>query len=67
MPKRPQVTIQEAEQIREKLGLDMYEFSNRIGLSPTAYLQAYNRKSVGPYMALRIMMHCQRQLAEVRS
>jgi hypothetical protein len=61
-----QVTYQEAEKIRESLGLDVYQFSSRIGLSPTAYLQAKRREKIGPYMSFRIMMHCQRQLADVR-
>ena len=60
------VTVKEAEAIRNKLDLNVYQFSNRIGLSPTAYYKALQRKNIGPYMSFRIMMHCQRQLTEVR-
>jgi len=60
------VTFEDAERIRAKLKMNLYEFSARIGLSPTAYLQAYRRQTVGRYMALKIAMHCPRQLAELR-
>lgn len=64
MPQR--ITIKEAEAIRRSLDLDVYQFSTRIGLSPTAYFKALQRGNIGAYMSFRIMMHCRHQLSMVR-
>ncbi len=64
MPER--VTIQQAEQIRERLGLSVYEFSHRLGYSATAYRMALNEKSLSRWMAKEIAQRFGRFLEEVR-
>ena len=61
-----EVSIQEAEAIRDMLGLDRYRFSVKIGLQPTSYHQAIKRRKISRYMAFRIAMHYPAQLKKVR-
>jgi hypothetical protein len=61
------VTLREAEAIRARFGYDPYTFSVKIGLSPTAYVQAQKRRKIGKHMAFRIAMHYARILSEMRS
>lgn len=60
------VTITEAEDIRKSLGLSMYEFSVRLGYSPTAYQYAAKTKKLSRWMAREIATRYGRILSEVR-
>jgi hypothetical protein len=60
------VTIHEAEQIRKSLGLSLYEFSTKLGYSPTAYQYAYRYKKLSRWMAREISTRYGRVLSEIR-
>jgi hypothetical protein len=60
------VTIQEAEKIRTSLGLTKYEFSCKLGYSPTAYLYAYRYQKLSRWMAREISLRYGRVLTEIR-
>lgn len=61
-----QVTLTEAEAIRTSLGLSLYEFSVKLGYSPTAYQYALKYKKLSRWMAREIAMRYGRILSEVR-
>ena len=60
------VTIDEAEEIRNRIKSTVYEFSVRIGFAPTAYYQAVRRGRIGPLMSSQIVRHFARHLLEIR-
>ena len=60
------VTIKEAEDIRKSLGLSVYEFSLKLGYSPTAYPYAVKTKNLSRWMAREISTRYGRVLNEVR-
>jgi hypothetical protein len=60
------ITIQEAERIRKSLGLTEYEFSCKLGYSPTAYQYANKTKKLSRWMAREIVTRYGRVLSEIR-
>lgn len=60
------VTIKEAEDIRQSLGFSVYEFSVKLGYSPTAYPYAVKTKNLSRWMAREISTRYGRILAELR-
>lgn len=60
------VTIKEAEDIRKSLGLSQYQFSVRLGYSPTAYPYAVRTNSMSRWMKREIATRFGRLLSEVR-
>jgi len=60
------VTIKEAERIRTTLGLSVYEFSVKLGYSPTAYHYAAKRGRMSKWMAKEVATRYGRRLAEGR-
>lgn len=61
------LTIKEAEKIRENLGLNIYEFSHRLGYSATAYKYALQKNRISRWMAREISARFGRVLSEVRN
>lgn len=61
------VTIKEAEDIRKALGLSAYQFSVKLGYSPTAYPYAVRTKNLSRWMKREIATRFGRILSEVRS
>lgn len=49
------ITIKDAEKIREHLGLTKYEFSTKLGYSPTAYQYAFRYNRLSRWMSKEIV------------
>ena len=62
----PDITIRDAEQVRKSLGVSTYEFSVRLGYSPTAYHYAKEKQRLSRWMAREISIRYGKLLAEVR-
>jgi hypothetical protein len=45
-----EITIKDAERIRKQYEYTMYEFSMKLGFSPTAYLYSFNQKRLSRRM-----------------
>jgi hypothetical protein len=58
------ITIQEAEKVRNTLGLTKYEFSTKLGYSPTAYQYAYRYSRLSRWMAKEIVRRYNHLLKE---
>ena len=61
-----EITVNDAERIRRSMGVSVYEFSVRLGYSPTAYKYAVKKKSISRWMAREISIRYGKLLAEVR-
>jgi hypothetical protein len=60
------LTLEEAEQIRKRLNMDVYQFSLSLGLSTTTYHMALKRKKLSMWIMREIPLRYGRLLAEVR-
>ena len=61
-----EITYQDAERVRKSIGASVYEFSVRLGYSPTAYKYAVDNKRLSRWMAREISIRYGKLLAEVR-
>lgn len=60
------MTVKQSEQIRERMDLSIYDFSQRLGYSYSTYYNALKRGRLSRGLELAIAVKCSRQFSAVR-